>query len=66
MSQLKDRFRREREEHRRIDAEVSSEAMRSTDEEAALVQSILKEISNQYRDEIAGAELVIPVYLWNK
>ena len=66
MSQLKDRFRREREEHRRIDAEVSSEAMRSTDEEAALVQSILKEISNQYRDEIAGAELVIPESLKQK
>ena len=60
MSQLMERWRKDKEERRRIEREVNSEAMRATEEEAAIVLSILKEISNKYRDEIANSGLVIP------
>lgn len=59
MSELMRRFRAEKEQRRQIEHEVETEAMRATEEEAAYVLGILKEISNKYRDEIASSGLVI-------
>lgn len=60
MALLKDAFRREREAQRATEARVETEDMRTTDEEAGYVQQILKEISNQFRDQIAQSDMVIP------
>ena len=60
MPQLKELFRREKEEKREIESKVESEDMRTTEIEASHVQVILKKISEKYRDEIAKASLEIP------
>ena len=60
MPQLRDAFRREKEAQREIDIRVQQEAMRTTEEEAGFIQSILKEVSTRYRDQIASAGLEIP------
>lgn len=60
MPELRERFRREREQQRRTAERVETEAMRTTEEEAGYVQQILKDISNQYRDQIAETEMTIP------
>jgi len=60
MPQLKDIFRREKEEKREIENKVENEDMRTTEIEAAHVQALLKKISEKYRDEIAKASLEIP------
>ncbi len=60
MPQLKELFRREKEEKREIESKVESEDMRTTEIEASHVQIILKKISEKYRDEIAKASLEIP------
>ena len=43
MPQLRDAFRRAKESQREIDEKVQTEAMRTTDEEAEYIQSILRE-----------------------
>ena len=60
MPQMRDAFRREKEQHRQIDERIRTEAMRTTDEEAGYILGILREVSSQYRDPIASAGLVIP------
>lgn len=60
MPQLKDIFRREKEEKREIESKVESEDMRTTEIEASHVQALLKKISEKYRDEIAKVSLEIP------
>lgn len=60
MPQIREIFRREKEEKREIENKVESEDMRTTDIEASHVQTILKQISEKYRDEIAKASLEIP------
>lgn len=60
MPQMRDVFRREKEEHRQIDERIQTEAMRTTDEEAAYILGILREVSSRYRDPIASAGLIIP------
>ena len=60
MPQMRDVFRREKEERRLIDERIRTEAMRTTDEEAGYILSILREVSSRYRDPIASASLIIP------
>ena len=60
MPQLRDAFRRAKENQREIDEKVRTEAMRTTDEEAEFIQSILREVSARFRDQIASAGQEIP------
>ena len=60
MPQIRDIFRREKEEKREIESKVESEDMRTSDIESEHVQVILKKIAEKYRDEIANADLEIP------
>lgn len=60
MPQIRDLFRKEKEEKREIESKVENEDMRTTEIEASHVQAILKKISEKYRDEIAKASLEIP------
>ena len=60
MPQLRDRFRKEKEQQREIEVKVQTEDMRTTSEEADHVQNVLKQISIKYRDAIAKVDLEIP------
>ncbi len=60
MPQLRDAFRRAKENQREIDVKIQTEAMRTTDEEAEYIQSILREVSARFRDQIASAGQEIP------